>query len=75
MQKHRLPWIARKSPWWIRRLYWHYRIMIDGYYELNNRASVESEMWQCVSGKKPMPDKEQLRQWALKLGVPEHFKK
>ncbi len=41
---------------------------------LNRRAAVEQEMWHCVNGKQPMPDKEKLRDWALRLGVPDEFR-
>lgn len=40
-------------------------------HELNRRASVETELWNAVNGKAPPPDVEQLRKWALKLGVPD----
>lgn len=40
-------------------------------HELNRRSTVESELWNAVNGKTPLPDVEQLRKWALKLGVPE----
>lgn len=39
--------------------------------ELNRRAKVEQQMWDCYHGKAELPDKEQLRLWALELGVPE----
>jgi Lar family restriction alleviation protein len=37
---------------------------------LNRRVKVESEMLECVSGKRPMPDADKLREWAATLGVP-----
>lgn len=39
--------------------------------ELNRRASVEQQMWDCVAGRKPMPNREQLAEWARKLGIPD----
>lgn len=40
-------------------------------HEINRRAAVEQEIWNAVNGKAPLPDVEQLRKWALKLGVPD----
>ncbi len=57
----------------IRRLLWRLRNLRSGYHELNRRAAVEQEIWHCVTGKQPMPDKEKLRDWALRLGVPTEF--
>lgn len=41
---------------------------------LNRRAEVEQYLWDCVHGKKPLPDQEQCRQMALKLGVPDDYR-
>ena len=73
-ERHRLPWIVRHGPWWLRRLYWRLRCAVGGYQELNARAKVETEIWECAGGKRPMPDAEQLREWALRLGMPEGFR-
>lgn len=43
--------------------------------DLNRRANVERAMFDCIAGKKPMPDKEMLKEWALKLGVPDEYRK
>lgn len=59
----------------IRRLYWRLRNWRDGYLELNRRAKVEAEMFECVAGKRPMPDKQKLREWALRLGVPDAYRR
>jgi hypothetical protein len=40
-------------------------------HEINRRAAVEQEIWNAVNGRTPLPDVEQLRKWALRLGVPE----
>lgn len=37
---------------------------------LNTRAKVEQELIDCANGKRPLPDAEQCRAWAAKLGVP-----
>lgn len=58
----------------IRRLLWRLRNLRDGYHELNRRAAVEQELWNAANGKSPLPDREKLREWALKLGVPEEFR-
>ena len=39
--------------------------------ELNRRAAVEQELWDCYRGKNPLPDKAQCRDWALRLGIPD----
>lgn len=36
---------------------------------LNRRVTVEQWMFDAASGKRPMPTAEQLREWAMKLGV------
>ena len=41
--------------------------------ELNRRAAVEQQLWNVYHGKRPLPDAEQCREWAVKLGVPEWF--
>jgi hypothetical protein len=38
---------------------------------LNRRVAVENEMWNCICGKHELPDKNKLKEWAIKLGVPE----
>lgn len=58
----------------IGRLLWRLRNLREGYHELNRRAKVEAELFECVSGKRPMPDKQKLREWAVRLGVPEAFR-
>lgn len=57
------------------RLVWRLRNLSGGYHELNQRAKVEAELFECVSDKRPMPDKNQLREWAVRLGVPEEFRR
>lgn len=37
---------------------------------LNRRAEVEQLMFDAARGKRPMPTAEELRAWALRLGVP-----
>ena len=58
----------------IRRIIWRLRNLRSGYNELNRRAKVEAEMWECIAGKRAMPDKNTLRDWAIRLGVPEEFR-
>jgi hypothetical protein len=41
---------------------------------LNRRAEVEQMMFDAASGKRSMPTAEELREWALRLGVPDVFK-
>ena len=35
----------------IRRIIWRLRNLNHGYHEINRRAAVEQEMWNCVHGK------------------------
>lgn len=42
---------------------------------LTRRVRVENALFACVSEKQPMPDKEQLRKWAIDLGVPTKHRK
>lgn len=42
---------------------------------LNDRADVENQLLQCAAGRKPMPTPEELRAWALKLGVPAELRR
>lgn len=41
---------------------------------LNRRVEVEQELLDCARGKLPPPTPEKLRQWALRLGVPEDWR-
>lgn len=43
--------------------------------EMFRRVKVENELWLCAFGKRELPTKEECRDWALILGVPEEFKK
>jgi hypothetical protein len=38
---------------------------------LIERVKVENELANIIAGKYPMPDKEKLKEWAIRLGVPE----
>lgn len=59
----------------VRRILWRLRNFRSGYYELINRAKVEAEMWECLAGKRDMPNENKLREWVIRLGVPEEFRK
>ncbi len=37
---------------------------------LNARAKVEQELIDCANGKRALPDAQQCRDWAQRLGVP-----
>lgn len=41
---------------------------------LNERVKVEQELFDCASGKRVMPTREQCRQWAMRLGVPPEWR-
>ena len=43
---------------------------VDGF--LNRRVEVERELWLVFYGKRPVPTREECREWALKLGVPDN---
>lgn len=40
---------------------------------LNRRVKVENFLFACAMGTRPLPDKQQCRELALQLGVPESF--
>lgn len=52
------------------RFYYWWRFHRDYEAGLNRRAGVESELFECAAGKRPLPDQQQCRAWAIKLGVP-----
>lgn len=41
---------------------------------LNERARVEQELLDAANGKAPLPGREQCRQWAVRLGVPQEWR-
>lgn len=41
---------------------------------LNRRAEVEQDLFNVANGKRPLPDAEQCRQWATRLGVPDEWR-
>lgn len=41
---------------------------------INRRAEIEDLMMQCARGVRPMPTRDELRQWALKLGTPDDWR-
>lgn len=41
---------------------------------LNVRANVEQELFNVANGSAPLPDAEQCREWAMKLGVPNEWR-
>ena len=58
----------------MRRKLWMLRNIFTRYHSLKDRVKVEQEMWNCVSGKQEMPDKEKLTEWAVTLGVPKEYR-
>ncbi len=51
------------------------KFMRDYELSLNKRASVEQELFDVANGSKPILTKEQCRKLALKLGVPDNWRK
>lgn len=43
--------------------------------ELNRRVEVENELLMAASGKAPLPDREKCRELAMRLGVPDCWRK
>lgn len=41
---------------------------------LNERARVEQELLDVANGKARLPDREQCRKWAVRLGVPQEWR-
>jgi hypothetical protein len=58
----------------IRRLVYLWKIFRDTGSELNRRVDVENRLWAAYSGKKPLPDREECKRLALKLGIPDWYK-
>lgn len=58
----------------IKRFLLRHRWQRDYELSLNRRAAVESELLECASGKRPLPDKEKCRELAARLGVPAEWK-
>lgn len=38
---------------------------------LNKKVRVETFLWDCSNGLRPLPTKEECKEWALILGVPD----
>lgn len=66
-------WLT-ESLWTLKRWRWVVRNYRNYAAELNRRAAVEQQLWDCWHGKRALPDKEQCAEWARKLGVPEEFR-
>lgn len=51
---------------------WKYRVLnfMGGADSLNRRVAVEQELFDCASGKRPLPDAAKCRELALRLGTP-----
>ena len=58
----------------LRRFFLRWRWMVDYEKTLLRRATVEQELMNCASGKCPLPDADQCRKWAIKLGVPDEWR-
>lgn len=41
---------------------------------LGSRVKVENELWQISIGAAPLPDGQQCREWAQRLGIPEDMR-
>lgn len=42
---------------------------------LNDRSRVESWLHDCANGKRPLPTREECREWAVILGVPKAYRR
>jgi len=42
--------------------------------EINRRVKVEAQLWDYYHGKKDLPNKEQCKEMALTLGVPDSYR-
>ena len=55
-------------PWYIRM--WYRAAWLRSLErQANERARVEQDLYQCANGKAPLPDRQQCREWARRLGV------
>ena len=55
---------------WTKRIVCRWRWLKEYEASLNRRAEVETELFDVYSGRRPLPDKDQCRRWAVKLGCP-----
>jgi len=53
------------------RLQARYRMLRYHGKELNRRVTVENILFSMAAGKRPLPDREECRKLAMKLGTPE----
>ncbi len=49
------------------------RFLMNHGNELNRRVEIENILGQIATGKRPLPDREQCRVLALKLGTPKEY--
>lgn len=59
---------------WTKRIFRRWTWMKEYEASLNKRAEVEAELFQVYAGQRPLPDKDQCRRWAVKLGCPDDWK-
>jgi len=62
---------GRRDPAALTRLRYRWKQWRDMPALLNRRASVEQRLFDAASGKNPLPDADECRRLALKLGTPE----
>jgi hypothetical protein len=63
---------VNKPRWWQRLEAWVWMTRHRGR-SLNRRAVVEIEMWDIINGRREMATVEELRVWAVHLGVPDDY--
>jgi hypothetical protein len=58
----------------LERFVMRWRWLRDYEISLNRRAEVEQELFDMARGKRPLPDAEQCRKLAIRLGVPDKWR-
>lgn len=73
----------KRRAWWRQKLRVFVAFVVDpewetwrAYYSksLSRRVEIENEMFRAVAGDRPMPTRQELREWALRLGVPDELR-
>ena len=71
---YRLDTRLREALWSARRGVYVVRNYRNYAKDLNRRAAVEQQLWDCFHGKRTLPDRQQCAEWARKLGIPDEYR-
>lgn len=60
---------------YLQKLRDHWRTWRNTSHDLNRRVTVENRLWAAAAGDRPPPDANECRDLALKLGVPDSYRR